>query len=273
MPNSRVSLKALIEENDYAGDNKEEVIDLDINNIKPNPYQPRYIFDEQKIEELAASIKENGVIQPIIVKKMNGYYAIISGERRYRASIKAGLKSIPAIVRMYEKSKMIELALIENLQREDLTPVEEARAYEQIMRELNYTHAELAKRVGKSRSYVTNMLGILNLPEEVLDLVDAKKLSMGHARALSKLSDTNKILQIAKEVVEKGLSVRQIEDMSSSEPKKKEIKKSTRLKEYKPYEKSFKEKYNGRLKVSDGKITITLDNNEQLVEILDRLVK
>lgn len=273
MPSNRVSLKALMEENDYAGDSKEEVIDLDINNIKPNPYQPRYIFDEQKIEELAASIKENGLIQPIIVKKMNGYYTIISGERRYRASIKAGLKSIPAIVRMYEKSKMIELALIENLQREDLTPVEEAKAYEQIMRELNYTHQELADRVGKSRSYVTNMLGILNLPEEVLKLVDEGKLSMGHARTLSKIADEKKILEIAKEVAEKGLSVRQIEEISSVEPKKKEIKKSKRLKEYKTYEKTFKDKYNGRLKVSDGKIVISLDNNDYLLEILDRLVK
>lgn len=272
MPN-RVSLKNLIEENDYTGNTLEEVLEIPLKDIKPNPYQPRYNFSEDKIEELAKSIKEHGVIQPIIVKKMQENYVIISGERRFRACQKLNLETIPAIIRMYEKSKMIELALIENLQREDLTPVEEAKAYMQIMKELNYNQTELAERVGKSRSYVTNMLGILNLPEEVLTLVDESKLSMGHARTLSKLSDKEKIISLANEIINNNLSVRDIEEKSKDFKKKVEIKKSGRLKEYRPYEKKFKDKYNGRLKVSKGKITITLDNDEYLNDILERLTK
>lgn len=271
---SRISLKSLMEENDYAGSNNEEVLEIPLSDIKPNPYQPRYIFDDEKIDELAKSIKEHGVFQPIIVKKMNGYYSIISGERRYRACEKLGLKTIPAIIRMYENSKMIELALIENLQREDLTPVEEAKAYRQIMRELNYTQAELGERVGKSRSYVTNILGLLELPEEVLNLVDSKKISMGHARALSKLSDKKRIIELAKIIVDKNLSVREIEELAQEEKKRVVVKKKAkRLEQYKSYEKTFKDKYNGRLKVVEGKITITLDNDEFLEDILNKLCK
>ena len=187
MPNNRISLKSLLEENDYVGDAKENVMELPLDKIKPNPYQPRHVFDDKKIVELSQSIKEHGVFQPIIVKHVGDDYVIISGERRYRASVRAGLQTIPAIVRDYEKSKMIELAIVENLQREDLTPAEEARAYSALMSELSCNQTELAEKVGKSRSYVTNVLGILSLPDDVLALCDKKKISMGHARALSKL--------------------------------------------------------------------------------------
>ena len=139
MENKRVSLKSLLEENDYVGNTSiENIVELPLDKIKPNPYQPRYVFDDKKIIELSDSIKEHGVFQPIVVKQVMDDYVIISGERRYRASVRAGLQTIPAIVRDYEKSKMIELAIIENLQREDLTPVEEALGFKALMKELNY---------------------------------------------------------------------------------------------------------------------------------------
>ncbi len=277
MENKRVSLKSLLDENDYSGDvSKENVIEITLDKIKPNPYQPRYVFEDKKIEELSLSIKEHGVFQPIIVKRVGDDYVIISGERRYRASIRAGLKTIPAIVRDYEKSKMVELAIVENLQREDLTPAEEAYGYQALMKELGYNQTELAKKVGKSRSYITNALGILNLPEDVLKLCDKKKLSMGHARALSKLKDKDKIIMLAKEIVEKGLSVREVEDMLKCEPKKNQLKRKTRkrLVEYKTYERVFKMKFKGsKMKVNDGKITITLNNNDDIQKIIDKILK
>lgn len=272
----RVSLKNLLEENDYLGSGNEEIVELPLNVIKPNPYQPRYVFDNAKIDELAKSIKEHGVFSPIVVKKSGNDYIIISGERRYRACQKLKMDTIPAIVRMYEKSKMIELALVENLQREDLTPVEEAKAYLALMKELSYNQTDLAKHVGKSRSYVTNMLGILNLPESVLKLVDGSKITMGHARALSKISDEKIIKEIARRIVDEGLSVRDVEDMCANLKKKAPIKRKAtkRLKEYVPYEKAFGLIYKGsKLKVSTDRITISVDDKKDIQEILDKLIK
>lgn len=277
MANNRISLKSLLEENDYVGDVcKENVLELPLDKIKPNPYQPRHVFDDKKIVELSLSIKEHGVFQPIIVKHVADDYVIISGERRYRASVRAGLKTIPAIVRDYEKSKMIELAIVENLQREDLTPTEEARAYSALMAELSCNQTELAEKVGKSRSYVTNVLGILSLPDDVLALCDKKKISMGHARALSKLKDKDRILHLANDIVEKGLSVREIEEIAKSEEKKKEVKRKSRkrLVEYKAQEKAFKKLYNGsKLRVNEGRITINVEDESQMSDIIEKLLK
>ncbi len=277
MANNRISLKSLLEENDYVGDVcKENVLELPLDKIKPNPYQPRHVFDDKKIVELSLSIKEHGVFQPIIVKHVADDYVIISGERRYRASVRAGLKTIPAIVRDYEKSKMIELAIVENLQREDLTPTEEARAYSALMAELSCNQTELAEKVGKSRSYVTNVLGILSLPDDVLALCDKKKISMGHARALSKLKDKDRILHLANDIVEKGLSVREIEEIAKSEEKKKEVKRKSRkrLVEYKAQEKAFKKLYNGsKLRVNEGRITINVEDKSQMLDIIEKLLK
>src|SRR5690554_3641987 len=147
-----------------------EMIDLSL--ISPNPYQPRRIFDQEKLDELANSIREHGVFQPIILKKVNSGYLIVAGERRYRAANKAGLKTIPAIIRNYDDSEVTELSLIENLQREDLTPIEEAEAYNILRRNLGLTHNELALKVSKSRSHITNMLGLLSLPEDVQQMVN-----------------------------------------------------------------------------------------------------
>ncbi|PKK93957.1 MAG: chromosome partitioning protein ParB, partial [Tenericutes bacterium HGW-Tenericutes-6] len=148
----------------------EIIEEVSLRDIKPNPFQPRRIFDEEKINELAQSIKEHGVFQPIILKRVKNGFIIVSGERRFRASQIVGLKTIPSIIRQYEEAKVAEIALAENLQRENLTPIEEAEAYKIVMSNLKLTQNELAEKVGKSRSHVTNTLGLLNLPEEVQNM-------------------------------------------------------------------------------------------------------
>ncbi|PKK92520.1 MAG: chromosome partitioning protein ParB, partial [Tenericutes bacterium HGW-Tenericutes-6] len=204
-----------------------EVIDeIQLAQIKPNPFQPRRIFDEEKINELAQSIKEHGVFQPIILKKVRQGYIIVSGERRFRAASKVGLQTIPSIIRQYEESKVAEIALAENLQRENLTPIEEAEAYKVVMNNLKLTQAELAIKIGKSRSHVTNTLGLLNLPEQVQQMLLTNKISMGHARALSKLEDIQQIIKLANQIVEKQLSVRQIEELTKTEIKTNKIKRT-----------------------------------------------
>ncbi len=265
-------LKDLLNENDYVSSTDEKIIEIPLGEIKPNPYQPRYLFDDEKISELADSIKEHGVFQPIIVKKMSGYYAIISGERRYRACKKLGLKTIPAIVRMYEKSKMIQIALIENLQREDLSPVEEAKAYMQIMRELDYNQREVGEKVGKSRSYVTNMLGILALSDDVLGLVDEGKISMGHARVLSKMEDMQRIRELVMLIIEKNLSVRELEQIATLEKKKVETKKSKVNDKYIAYESAINNKYGVKIKISDNKILINNIDEKKLKEIIEKII-
>lgn len=266
-------LKELLQENELSNDSQaESVVEIPLEQIRPNPYQPRYLFDEEKMQELAASIKQNGVFQPIIVKKMNKFYAIIAGERRYRACKMLGLKTIPAIVRMYEKGKMAQIALIENLQRADLTPIEEAKGYMQIMRELDLTQKQVGERVGKSRSHVTNMLGLLSLPEDVLSLVDGGKISMGHARVLSKLEDINKVRELARLIIEKDLSVREIEELAKEEKKTKEIKK-TEPRKYLDIEKRLYQKYRIKIAVSDNKIVIKDADHKKIEEIIEKLMR
>ena len=175
----------------------EEIIELDVNEIRPNPYQPRQTFDQKALNELAQSIKENGVFQPIIVKKSIKGYEVIAGERRLRASKLAGKTTIPSIIRQLTDEKMAEIALLENLQRENLNVLEEAKAYKKLIEELNLTQEQLSKKVSKSWSHITNIIGILRLPKEVQDLIAANKLTMSHARILSKLSDEQEIIKMA----------------------------------------------------------------------------
>ncbi|PKK96168.1 MAG: chromosome partitioning protein ParB, partial [Tenericutes bacterium HGW-Tenericutes-3] len=201
----------------------EIIEEVSLRDIKPNPFQPRRIFDEEKINELAQSIKEHGVFQPIILKRVKNGFIIVSGERRFRASQIVGLKTIPSIIRQYEEAKVAEIALAENLQRENLTPIEEAEAYKIVMSNLKLTQNELAEKVGKSRSHVTNTLGLLNLPEEVQNMLLTSQISMGHARALSKLENKAQVIKLAKLVVSKQLSVRQIEELTKIEDKTNKI--------------------------------------------------
>ena len=246
----------------------EVVVLIELSKIQPNPYQPRKIFDESKIDELAASISENGVFQPIIVKQFDDKYIIVSGERRFRACQKLRLKTIPAIVRAYDESKVAEIALIENLQRENLTAMEEASAYQTIMRELGLTQAELAKKIGKSRSYITNVVGLLSLPEEVANLVSEGKITSGHARPLSKLKDEKRIIEIANEIVVKNLNVRDVEEITKNEKKTKTIKVSTN--KFVKSQNKMQNYLGCKVKISEDKIVLSFPK-EKRNEIIKKI--
>lgn len=219
-PLVRRGLSDLLTENEIQNVGKEEVIEIDLSTIQPNPFQPRKHFDQESLQELAESIRVNGILQPIIVKKIAGGHLLVAGERRVKASQLAGFQTIKAIVRDYNNQYLAELALLENIQREDLTIVEEARAYQNALESLQLTHLELAQKIGKSRSYVSNTLGILSLPEAILDLINQGQISMGHARALSKLKDLDRVKKIAEMVVLNKLTVREIEQLAKTEKKK-----------------------------------------------------
>lgn len=206
----------LIEENKVDLNLVEEVVDIEISLIKPNPEQPRTVFNEKKLNELCESIKEHGVIQPVILKPAAKGYILVAGERRVKACTLAGMKTVPSIIREYNAIYLSELAILENLQREDLTSIEEAIAFERAIYNLKLTHEELAKKIGKSRVYVTNILGLLNLPETVIDDVNLGKISMGHARALSKLKDIELCIRLRDKIVKEKLTVRDIEGVIRS---------------------------------------------------------
>lgn len=215
-------LSALFEDTQPAAASGEEILTLPVSKVEPRAGQPRYNFDGEALEELSESIKQYGVIQPITVRRLSGgYYQIIAGERRWRASRLAGLTEIPARVIEADERKATELALVENLQREDLNPIEEARGYKTLMDEFGMTQEEAAQSVGKSRPAVTNALRLLNLSDAVLKMVESGTLSAGHARALVPVKKPEKQLEAAQSVVDKHLSVRQTEAMVSrllSEP-------------------------------------------------------
>lgn len=190
----------------------EELREIDIDVIEPNNLQPRTRFDEQQLEDLAQSIRENGIVQPILVRRLGGgKYQIVAGERRWRAAQRASLQQIPAVVRDIPDDKMLELALIENIQRQELNAIEEAYAYKRLIDNLGLTQEIVAQRVGRDRTFVTNYLRLLRLPDDIQRLVEESKISMGHARALLGIDDSNKQRELAQSIVEKGLSVRETE--------------------------------------------------------------
>ena len=248
-----------------------EIVELNLSELRPNPYQPRKIFDDEALNELAASIKENGVFQPIIVKKTVKGYDIVAGERRFRASKKAGLTTIPAIVKDFTDEEMMNISLLENLQREDLTAIEEANAYKAMIDSIGLTQEELANKVGKSRSHITNMLGLLKLPKSVQDLVLYNKLSMGHARVLSKLEDLVKVEELADKVVNEDLSVRELEELSKDKELKRvfPVNRTEKNNEYKDVEKMLKEKLGTKVKINNNKITINFSSVQDLNRILE----
>ncbi len=190
----------------------EELREVDIDLIEPNNVQPRTRFDETQLEELAQSIKTNGVVQPILVRKTGGgRYQIVAGERRWRAAQRAGLQRIPSVIRDVPDDKMLELALIENIQRQELNAIEEAYAYKRLIETFNLTQETVAQRVGRDRTFVTNYLRLLRLPEDIQLLVEENKLSMGHARALLGIDDADKQREIARGIIDRNLSVRDTE--------------------------------------------------------------
>lgn len=266
---------ANMEKKIYDSVKTEEIIDIKIEDLRPNPYQPRKIFDEEAINELSNSIKEHGVIQPIIIKKSIKGFEIIAGERRVRASKKAGLETIPAIIRNFTDEQMMEIALLENLQREDLSAIEEALAYKMMLEKLEITHEQLSKKVGKSRSHITNMLGLLRLPKEVQDMINNKKITMGHARVLSKLDDETQIIETAKNIVDHKIPVRELEQ--TADPKKFErrnkIKRPIREdnNKYKHIEELLCDKLDTKIKIRDNKLIINFTNVADLNRILEVL--
>lgn len=257
----------------------EVVQQLDVKTLRPNPYQPRKYFDETKITELALSIKEHGVFQPIIVKKDIKGYIIIAGERRFRAALKAQLSTIPAIVREFNDHLMMEYALIENLQREDLTAIEEAEAYKMLMQKLDLTQEKLAERIGKSRAYIANTMRLLQLPRIVQDDIENNIISVGHGKVLAGLKDEELIIKFANIIKEKQISVRELEDLikdastSQSESEKKPAKAAN---PHLDYVKTNLESYFGtKVKIKEkqgkGQIIINyndLDNLNHLLEIM-----
>ena len=257
----------------YENTSSDEVLELPLSELRPNPYQPRTVFDEEALKELAESIKEHGVFQPIIVKKSIKGYEIIAGERRFRASKLAGKETIPAIIRDLTDEQMMEIALLENWQRENLNAIEEAVAYKSMLDKLSLTQDELAKKVGKSRSHITNMLGLLRLPENVKDMVIENKITMGHARMLSKIEDSNKIEEMAEKIVSEGLTVRETESLGNNpnvEKKNKVIRKNS-SNEYKYVEDILRDKLDTRVRISDKKIEITFTSTADLNRILEVL--
>ena len=248
-------LSAIFSENDT--EDKNEIVTLKISQIEPNRTQPRRSFDEEALQELAGSIADHGVLQPILVRpQIYGGYQIVAGERRYRASRMAGLTEIPAIVRELSDSETMQLALIENLQRQDLSPMEEAQGYRTLMDTYGFSQEEVARTVGKSRSAVANTLRLLGLPEEIKPLLEEGRLSAGHARALLGLNDPKDIEAAAKKIVDESLSVRQAESLVkklNSDAKKPEKEKPQKLSRYAEVELALNQVLGTKVKIKDNK--------------------
>ena len=249
-----------------------KVLNLKISEVEPNRNQPRKSFNEETLEELAESIKQYGLIQPIIVTKEDGYYAIVAGERRWRACKKAGLKEISAIVREKDEKRNKEIALIENIQREDLNPIDKAMGIKALMEDYELTQADVAKILGKSRSAITNTIRILNLDSRVLDMVRAGTLTEGHCRALLAIPDGDNQYDMALRLLETGASVREVEQ--KTQLTRKMNKKDQRYEAiYRDVEDSFKNFFGTKVKLDaglrKGKIVIEYQSNDDLERILD----
>ena len=257
---------------------------VDIKKIKPNPKQARKRFDETEIEELAQSIKVHGVIQPILLTAQGNGYTIIAGERRFKAAIKAGLNEIPAIVKEYTEQQLMEISLVENLQRVDLNPIEEARGIKDLIDKCNLTQEEAADKIGKNRSSVANIIRILTLPNEVITLIEEGKISKGHAKCLLGVEDSETQIYLANEIVEKGISVRNLEkiikDLKPGDTKKdgKEDKGEKKvIPEIADFETKLQDLFCTKVKITGnehkGSIKIDYYSLEELNQIYDIILK
>ncbi len=259
-------------EKDIVEENEKNVTEINIDDIRSNPYQPRKTFDIESLNELAKSIKEYGVVQPIIVKKSIKGYELVAGERRTKAAKIAGLKKIPAIIKDFDDQEMMEIALVENIQREDLNPIDEATSISNIIKLRGYTQEEFANKFGKSRTYVTNILGLLKLPDEVKKLVEKKNLSMSHARVISKIDDENKAIELAKKVITDNLSVHDLEKLSQEEKQVTKVKsKSNYDTKYRMFENIIMDALNTKVRVHKNKIEVYFDGVNELEDILAKM--
>lgn len=259
---------------------KEETIqEIKLKDLRPNPYQPRKYFEQEAIDELKESILEHGILQPLVVRKSIKGYEIVVGERRYRAAKEAKLETVPAVVRELSQQQMMELAVLENLQREDLNPIEEGMAYQTLMEKLNLTQEEVAKRLGKSRPHVANHIRLLSLPPKIQELISNGSISMGHGRALLGLRQKSKLPMVVERIIEESLNVRQLEKVIqqmnenvSRETKKPEKKKDVFLQER---EHSLRERFGTTVNIKQsknkGKIEIEFFSQEDLERILEML--
>ncbi|SDX28200.1 chromosome partitioning protein, ParB family [Marininema mesophilum] len=260
----------------------EQLNEVSISELRPNPYQPRKQFDPEALEELKASIREHGVVQPLVVRKSIRGFEIVAGERRFRASKEIGLTEVPVVIRDFSDENMMEIALIENLQREDLNSMEIAQAYKKLQNHLSLTQEELAMRVGKSRPHVANFLRLLQLPVELQESVSRGTLSMGHARALLGVKDRDTMILLAKKVEKQEASVRQLEEWvqrgGALQQKKKKNKRSEEVPAiYKRYEDMLQEAYSTPVRIRQGRRKGTIEIEyfsqrelERLVEILHK---
>ena len=264
-----------IEKKVYETASNEEIIEISLDELRANPYQPRKRFDDDSLKELAESIKNHGVFQPIIVKKSIKGYEIIAGERRCRASKLAGRETIPAIVRAFTDEQMMEIALLENLQRENLSAIEEAIAYRSMLEKLNLTQDELSKKVGKSRSHITNIIGLLRLPKEIQQMIIQEEITMGHARVISKLESEDEMIKLAHQIIDQKLPVRDVEVISNNPEMLKKVKMERKNRnsysEYKYVEDMLRERLDTRVKIKEKKIEINFSNVNDLNRILEIL--
>lgn len=262
--------------------NENGVIELKVNQIEPNREQPRKNFDEDALQELADSIKKHGIIQPLVVQKKGEYYEIIAGERRWRAAKIAGLKHIPVVIKDYSEQEMVEIALIENIQRQDLNPIEEAMAFKQLMQEYDLKQDELAERVSKSRTAVTNSMRLLKLPQKIMEMVINNELSSGHARTLLSIEDEDLQIKVAELVILKQMSVRETENyvkkLQNNKNKSKDTKNTDNDFVYRDIENKIKEIVGTKVKVNHknngkGKIEIEFYSDDELERIYDLFLK
>ena len=250
-----------------------DIKEIPVSEIRPNPYQPRKTFNEEALNELAESIKNYGVFQPIIVKKGLRGYDLIAGERRLRASKIAGLTKIPAIVKEFTDDEMREISLLENIQRENLTAIELAWAYKGIIDNLDIRQEDLAQKIGKSRSHVTNTLGLLNLPKSVQEMILNGDISMGHARVLSKMDNDDEVIKLADRIVHENISVHELEDISKKDDIKKRMPINKRINNnnynYSQVEDGLRDLLGTNVKINGKKISIYFENVNDLNRILD----
>jgi len=280
IPNKNVkSAKPSVKADEKKAAPKEEILEtgpimVKINKVEPNREQPRKDFDEDALMELADSIKQFGVLQPILVQKKKDYYEIIAGERRWRAAKLAGLKEVPIIVKKFTEQEIVEISLIENIQRENLNPIEEAEGLKSLIEDYNLTQEQAAKRVGKSRAAIANALRLLELPDEVISLVGHKSLSAGHARALLGLNDKTLIPDAAKTIVDHELSVRAAEELIKKLNSKPEPKKNDPVADsyYSSLEQKLTESLGHKVRISRSKrrrsISISYKNSDELEELI-----
>lgn len=265
-------LDALIDTSHIDTNGGSSISEVELSRIVANPDQPRRTFEPEALQELSDSIRENGVISPITVRKNeDGTYMIIAGERRWRASKMAGLNSIPAYIKTAEDEQVMEWALIENIQREDLDAIEIALAYQQLMDKCQYTQERMAERVGKKRATVTNYLRLLKLPAEIQMGIKEKRIDMGHARAILGSPSTEQQLDIYRQILKDGLSVRRVEELVSENKKARTKKEQKPTVTYPEQQQWLTEFFNQRVKVADGKVVIYFETEEDLNQIINKI--